>query len=130
MGEMGKHRVSMDENPALAHQCDQPAANAPSELKTRPTLTVPCFRPVLVSGPPASRLVNFPAWNWYVSTRPCCHFGRCGHSGGPPSTVAAPEHLSARSDSFFTPYLSANAVVVANAFWSWACDGVPTTRPR
>src|SRR4051812_11529263 len=130
MGEMGKHRVSMGENPALAHQRDQPAASAPSELKTRPTLTVPCLRPVLVRGPPASRLENLPAWKLYVETRPAWHFGRCGHSGGPPSTVAAPEHLAARSDSVFTPYLSENAVVVANAFWSCACDGAPKVRPR
>src|SRR5262249_27528473 len=43
-------------------QKGQPAANAPSELKTSPTLIVPCLSAVLVSGPPASRLENLPAW--------------------------------------------------------------------
>src|SRR3712207_3090975 len=83
----------------------------------------------MVCGPPASSELNLPAWKLYVCTRPCWHFGRCGHSGGPPSTVAAPEHLAARSDRVLTPYLSANAVVVAKAFWSCAGDAVPNTRP-
>jgi hypothetical protein len=44
------------------HAYGQPAASALSELNTRPTLTVPCLRPVLVSGPPASSETNLPAW--------------------------------------------------------------------
>src|SRR4051812_44398184 len=106
-------RTAVTKRPDAGHRCGgarrpdrsadgQPAARAPSELKTRPTLTVPDFRPVLVSGPPASSELNLPAWNPYVSTRPCWHFGRCGHSGGPPSTVAAPEHLAASSERVLT----------------------------
>ena len=52
-----------------------------------------------------------------------------GTPGGPPRMVAAPEHFSASWDSVVTPYLSENAFVTANAFWSCADDGLPKVRP-
>src|SRR5689334_18269181 len=90
-----------------------PAASALSELNTRPTLARPCLSALLVSGPPGSSELNLPAVKLYVEVRPCAHFGRWGHSGGPPRTVAPPEHLAPRSLSVFSWYLSANALVTA-----------------
>src|SRR4051812_18984497 len=104
-------------------------ASAPDELRTRPTVIVPVLSACWVSGPPASRVLNEPALKLYVSTRPAWHFGRCGHSAGPPMTVAAPEHLAARSDRVLTPLASENAWVTANAFWSWAVEGLPKAIP-
>src|SRR2546423_3720626 len=65
----------------------------------------------------------------YVFSRPGWQNGRCGHSGGPPRTVALPEHLAAKSDSVLSEYLSASAVVTANAFWSAAAAGLPNFSP-
>src|SRR5215475_14261424 len=64
----------------------------------------------------------------YVFSRPCWQNGRCGHSAGPARVVAAPEHFCAKSDSVFRWYLSAVALVTANAFVSSAVEGLPNTR--
>src|SRR5262249_41195217 len=47
----------------------------------------------------------------------------------PARIEALPLHLVAKSDSVVRPYLDAAALVTANAFWSAACDGLPTLRP-
>src|SRR5918997_1580834 len=108
---------------------DQPAASAPSEENTRPIVMAPVVSAFFVCGPPASSDENVPALRLYVVSRPGWQNGRCGHSGGPPRTVAVPEHFSANSVRVFTPFLSANALVTANAFWSAAFDALPTVSP-
>src|SRR5262245_7698223 len=107
---------------------DQPA-RLPSEEKTRPSEALPVLSCVLVCGPPASAWLNEPNVMPYLDFRPGWQNGRCGHSAGPASTDAVPLHLAAKSLSVLRPYLSANAFVVANAFWSVAADGVPKVRP-
>ena len=89
---------------------------------------MPCLSAVFDSGPPASRAVKLSNVRPYLLSSPGWQNGRSGHSGGPPSTRPLP-HLAARSDSVFTPYLSANAVVTANVFWSAASAGSPNFRP-
>src|SRR2546421_7301494 len=89
----------------------------------------PLLSACLTSGPPASSDLNWPKAILYVFSRPCWQNGRFGHSAGPPRTEALPEHLLAKSESDLTPYLSTNAVVTANAFWSAAVDGLPNVSP-
>ena len=108
----------------------QPWARAPSELKTSPIETSPCWMAALVSGPPASN-------SWKLGERQAVRLletraGRTagsGHSGGPPRTSEPSPHASASSDSVATPSSSANSWVTANAFWSAASDGSPKVRP-
>src|SRR2546421_2220766 len=89
----------------------------------------PLLSACLTSGPPASSDLNWPKAILYVVSRPCWQNGRFGHSAGPPRMESLPEHLLAKSDSDLTPFLSANAVVTANAFWSAAVDGLPNVSP-
>src|SRR5262249_32091863 len=65
----------------------------------------------------------------YLDFSPGWQKGRCGHSAGPASTEAVPLPFFAKSLSDLRLYLSANALVVAKAFWSVAAEGVPKLRP-
>ena len=82
----------------------------------------------MVSGPATSSDLNEPTFSPYVFSSPSWQNTFVGHSGGPPSTVAEPEHFSVNSDSVVTWFLSANALVTANAFWSAAWEGWPNVR--
>ena len=81
----------------------QPWARAPSELKTRPMETSPCWMAALVSGPPASNSWKSANSRPYVSSRPGWHAGRSGHSPGPPRVSDPSPHASASSDRVVTP---------------------------
>src|SRR5579859_5183061 len=82
-------------------------------------------RAARVSGPSASSDLNALKLMPYVDFKPGWQKGRVGHSEGPPSVNWSP--IVARSESLVAWYLSALALVIANAFWSLAGDGVRAT---
>src|SRR5438105_9315037 len=97
-----------------------------SLVKRRPTSICLPSSAAIVSGPPVSSGLKSLNVMPYVFLRPSAQNGRCGHSGGPPSTRVLP--IGARSLSFFKDFALAVACVTTNPFWSVACAKSSTVR--